>query len=148
MRAKNGMMKRRIDDNCALRGSAKHGFTLVEVMVALAILGGTLFILLEAHSATLMLCSELRDEQTEQHLLAQAITQTELDVVAGSLSGQAEFSKRHPDWSYSFNAQTVGEDDRAQVYLVTLTLTGPEKTRDATFMVCNTGQTWHPAASR
>lgn len=105
------------------------GFTLIEVLIAVAILGSALFILLEAHYMALRANTELRDEVMLRNLTAQAMGIAETEVCAGTFTDSQDFGKRYPDFSYSFDAQAVGEEYPA-LYEVLVTVEGPNVKRE------------------
>lgn len=105
------------------------GFTLIEVMVALAVLGSALFVLLEAHYAALRNQNELRDEVLLRSLVSQAMGIAEVEVAGGNYKDSEEFGKRYPDYKYSFDAQPVGEQYPA-LYDVLVTVEGPNVKRE------------------
>jgi len=89
--------------------SNTSGFTLIEVMIAMAVLGSALFVLLQAHHSALNAHGQLRDEVLLRNLMALAVGIAEVEVAAGNLSDSQEFGDRYPDFDYSFDAQPVGE---------------------------------------
>lgn len=89
--------------------SDTSGFTLIEVMIAMAVLGSALFVLLQAHHGALNAHGQLRDEVLLRNLMALAVGIAEVEVAAGNLSDSQEFGDRYPDFDYSFDAQPVGE---------------------------------------
>jgi prepilin-type N-terminal cleavage/methylation domain-containing protein len=122
--------------NCCLTKDRRKraGFTLVEVMAALAILGAALFVLLDAHYGALRLHDQARTRTVMHNFMVQAIGRAEVEVLAGNLSGSGDFGKRYPDYKYSYDAKE-DEGDLAgdalvatlPIYLVTVTVEGPEK---------------------
>jgi prepilin-type N-terminal cleavage/methylation domain-containing protein len=112
----------------ALRRHSSHadGFTLLEVVVALAILGGSLFVLLHAHLNAL----DANDRQLRAvvlgNLIGQAIGQAETELSAGKTSGSNDFGKRFEEYSYAFEAQLVGEQ-YPNLYELTITVETPDE---------------------
>jgi prepilin-type N-terminal cleavage/methylation domain-containing protein len=127
---------------------AAAGFTLIEVMVALAILGVSAMVLLDAHYNALRLHADTRDQVLAQQFLEEAVGQAEVQVMAGTLTGSGTFGKQYPDYSFSFSAQPFGAQQGIPLYEVVVTLTGlpsgsdKESSGDAamTFYVYNLGQ--------
>ena len=117
---------------------ARHdaaGFTLIEVMIAMAVLGSALFVLLQAHHAALQAHNELRDEVILRNLTALAVGIAEVEVAGGNLADSEEFGDRYPDFDYSFDARPVGEGYPA-LYDVLVKVKGPGVDREVhTFML-------------
>lgn len=105
------------------------GFTLVEVMIALAVLGTAIFVLLETHYGALRAQDTLRDEVQMRNLMSQAIGLAELAVATAKLSDNQEFGRRYPGFSYAFEAQLVGESFPG-LYDVLVRVEGPKETRE------------------
>jgi prepilin-type N-terminal cleavage/methylation domain-containing protein len=82
----------------------RGGFTLVEVLAALAVLAIALFVLLDAHYNALRLNSTLNDEVINRELLETAVARAEVEVLLGNLGGGGEFGPRYPDHTWSFDA--------------------------------------------
>ncbi len=110
--------------------SKADGFTLIEVMVALAILGLSALVLLDAHFNALRLHADTRDQVLTQQFLEEAMGQAELQVMAGSLSGSGNFGNRYPDYSYSFAAQPAGTQQGLPLYEVVVSVKGPSSGTD------------------
>ncbi|MBN2310638.1 MAG: prepilin-type N-terminal cleavage/methylation domain-containing protein [Candidatus Hydrogenedentes bacterium] len=109
---------------------ATAGFTLIEVIVALGILGSALFVLLRFHYGTMQLHGELRDEITTRTLLEQALGIAEVELTAGNATGSDEFGKRYPDYEYSFEGQAVDLDQYPGLYQVQVIVTGPDDIKE------------------
>lgn len=110
------------------RRAGAAGFTLIEVMVALAILGAAVFVLLEAQSGSLRLQLEADEELTLSYLAARALSQAEVDVLAGNLSGSNDFGKRFDGYAYSYTA-TASNEALPGYYALEVTLQGPTESR-------------------
>lgn len=82
-----------------------EGFTLIEIMIALAILGMSLFVLLDMHYNAVHVQSRLEQEIRVRNLLSLATGISEVEVAAGNLQGSEEFGDRYPGWRYSFDAE-------------------------------------------
>lgn len=109
--------------------SGRGGFSLIEIMVALAVLGAALFVLLEAHYAALGNHDRLREEVKWRSLLGLALGIAEVEVSAGNYADRQEFGRRYPDFSYSFDAQPVGENYPG-LFDVLVRVEGPEESRE------------------
>jgi prepilin-type N-terminal cleavage/methylation domain-containing protein len=111
------------------------GFTLIEIMVALAILGTALFVLLEAHYGAMRLFSDAKDQVEVNNLLERALGVAETEVVAGSTSGNGDFGKRYPGFSYSYRADELGDTNQPGFYSVTVILQRPTDAVQMTLLV-------------
>jgi prepilin-type N-terminal cleavage/methylation domain-containing protein len=117
------------------------GFTLIEILVALALLGVTAVVLLNAHYGAMRLFTDTRDEVLMQGFMERALGQAEVEVLTGSLTGTGTFGDRYPDYSYSYTAQLMGSTETVPLYTVTVSVTGPEnETKSMTELVYNTSQ--------
>ena len=67
------------------------GFTLVEVLVALAVLGGALFVLVNAHYTALHLHLMTQESVDERMLLESTVARAEMGVCQDELSGSGDF---------------------------------------------------------
>lgn len=88
----------------------ESGFTLIEIMIALAILGTSLFILLDMHYNAVHVQNRLEKEVEVRNLLSLAVGMSEVEIAAGTLKDAQEFGDRYPGWRYTFDAQPVGDD--------------------------------------
>ncbi|MDZ4859480.1 MAG: type II secretion system protein [Candidatus Hydrogenedentes bacterium] len=88
------------------RGS-EAGFTLIEIMIALAILGSSLFILLEMHYNAVNAQDRLNGEISVRNLLSQAVGIAEVEIAMGTLKDAQDFGDRFPGWRYTFDAEQV-----------------------------------------
>ena len=68
------------------RRSGEEGFTLIEVLMALAILGTGLFVLLETHSASLRLFGQAQEMETMRIFVEQVVGESERAVLHGEES--------------------------------------------------------------
>jgi prepilin-type N-terminal cleavage/methylation domain-containing protein len=89
----------------AIRGDA--GFTLIEIMIALAILGMSLFVLLDMHYNAVHVQNRLENEVKVRNLISLASGMSEVEIAVGTLKDSQEFGDRYPGWRYSFDAQEV-----------------------------------------
>lgn len=128
--------------NQSATGTQRHrraGFTLIELMAALSILGLALFVLLDAHYTTLMLHDQMTEEVTLRQLTQTVVAKAEVGVLTEALSESGDFGERYPDYSWSYDAALAGNDELILLYLVTATITGPTEDRTLEFYVYNTG---------
>ena len=117
----------------------RHGFTLVEVLAALSILGLALFVLLDAHYTSLKLHDQMTEEVVLRQLTETVVAKAEVGVLTEELSDAGDFGMRYPDYSWSYDAAQAGNDELILLYLVTATITGPSEDRTLEFYVYNTG---------
>ena len=110
--------------------SSRTGFTLLEVVVALAILGTAMFILLQTHMNALSARDRQESKVTINHLMVQALGRAELEIATGTLSGSDDFGDRWEGYSYEFDAEYVGES-YPNLYEVTVRIATPEEAVDA-----------------
>lgn len=123
-----------------------RGFTLIEIVVALAVLGGVMFVLLETHFRALRLYEAARDKVTIRNFVSQAVGRAETEVLAGNLAGDGDFGERYPDYSYSFEAQQMGEGN-VLLYDVLVSVEDPEgETHEIVFLVYDPRTTGGTAA--
>lgn len=113
----------------------QSGFTLVEILVALSILGVGLFVLLETHYASLDLISTAQEEATFDTLITLALGTAEFEVLSGNTSGGEDFGEQFTGYSYTFSATAQDEIEMPGLYKVAVTITGPDETRDFSFLV-------------
>jgi prepilin-type N-terminal cleavage/methylation domain-containing protein len=104
------------------------GFTLVEVLAALAILGGALFILLNTHYSALRLHEEMASAVLRRELMERVVSDAEFKVLTGTLTEAGEFEGRYAGYSWSFNGTPTGGTEEMPIpfYQVVATLRTPE----------------------
>jgi len=115
------------------------GFTLIEIMVALTILGAAAYILMQGHFTALTLHSMTIEEVTMRQLTETVVSQAEAEVLIGNLSGSGDFGRRYPDYSWSYTAVKSGEAE-VLLYEVNLNVTGPFEERSLSFFTYNIGE--------
>jgi prepilin-type N-terminal cleavage/methylation domain-containing protein len=106
--------------------SGESGFTLMEVIVALGILGVALFALMGAFFGGMNMFDDVRESQRQVDLLERALSEAEVGVMTGELSGAEEMGPRWPDVTYSYEANPVSEE-QAGLLRLTVTLEGPDE---------------------
>lgn len=111
------------------------GFTLMEVVVAMAILSVSAVLLLESHYASLELTADAQEVATQNRLLEAAVSHAEIQTIAGNERGEGEFGDLHPGYSYAFTANPVENDNRSGLFDVTVVLTTPTETIEQQFFV-------------
>ena len=123
------------------RAASQAGFTLMEITAALAILGMSLFILLQSHYSALNLYEITTREVHMRELLERAMGMAEAQVMGGELSGEGDFGARYgDDYSWRYEAVHAGEDDLVQLYEVNVAVRGPGGSeRLKSFLLYNPG---------
>ncbi len=114
---------------------SESGFTLIEIMVALTLLGIAAAVLLDAHYGALNLFIEARDVVQADSFMESALGQAQIVVASGTLSGAGTFGKRFPDYTFTYSAVPAGQDPAIPLYQLTVTVTGPDDTRTMMMMV-------------
>lgn len=115
------------------------GFTLIEVMAALAILGTALFVLLDAHYAALRMNTMMSEEVSMRQFVESVASWAEVEVSAGNLAGAGDFGKRNPDYTWEFSATQESDDESVLLYSVEAKVTGPSEERLLKFYVYDCG---------
>lgn len=110
------------------------GFTLIEIMAAVAILGLAVFMLLQAHYGALRLFEASRDSALWSERMEDAAAIAEMAAVRLERSGLGDFGERFEGWEYEFEVQPY-ESDLPGVSAVEVTVRTPEKERTVTFLV-------------
>lgn len=103
------------------------GFTLIEVLVALAILGVSMFVLLQTHYNAMYTFADVRDAAELDFLTAEAIAAAEVEVLTGETRGQGEFPGTESDLTYSFEATDVDTANFPGLKRVLVTVNRPNK---------------------
>lgn len=109
-------------------------------MVALAILGTGLFVLLEAHFASLMLFSEAQEAAEMRLFVEQAMGLAEVEVLAGETGGEGDFGERYPEYSYVYSATEAYGEEMPGLLEVMVMVNGPADERQLTFYVFDGNQ--------
>ena len=117
----------------------RAGFTLIEILAAMAILGTALFVLMNAHYGALSLHSSVDEEVTFRQLLETIVARADTDIMSGTLANSGEFGARYPGFSWSFEAVPAGADEMVLLYDVTVAVRGPEETRELHYAVYDIG---------
>jgi prepilin-type N-terminal cleavage/methylation domain-containing protein len=122
------------------RQNSSAGFSLLEVLTALAVLGTAAFVLMGAHQSALRLFIMTAEEVDFRYLMEDAAGQAELSVYTGELSGGEEFGPLFPDYSWTFEA-TLQPDmgEMVQLYEVVVAVVGPDEEREIIFYLYDTG---------
>lgn len=111
------------------------GFTLLEVLIALSILGGSMIILLESHFATMRLFSETQDAAIEEMLMQEGTAMAEAEILSGEESGDGDFGEQHPDYKYSYKSRFLDDVELPGLMEVEFILIGPFENKEFVFRV-------------
>lgn len=111
------------------------GFTLMEVVVAMAILSVSAVLLLESHYASLELTADAQVIARENRLLEAAASFAQIQTIAGEKRGDGDFGDLNPGYSYTFSSDEVDHDDRSGLYRVDVVFTTPTDTDEHSFFV-------------
>lgn len=114
----------------------KNGFTLVEVLAAVAILGTAMFVLLDAHYTSMRLQETMQLTASYRQMLEMTVNRAEVEVLRGELSGGGDFGGRFPGFSWSYDAALAAKEG-INLYQVNVRVTGPESEEMRTFLVYN-----------
>ena len=101
---------------------SEGGFTLIEIIAALAILSTGLMVLMESHYNAMSLFAMVRDEADAQRLLEEAAAMAEMGVLRGNLTGDGDFGRRHRGIAWRYEAERPY--DAIPMYAVEVTVTG------------------------
>ena len=121
--------------------AGQAGFTLIEIVVALALLGTALVILLENQYSSMRLYDDAQHELEMDRFLRLAAGIAETEVLAGNRSGGDTFSRRYKDFKYKYSATEVDGSRLPGLMEVEVQVIGPDKdTRKVAVLVFNPAQ--------
>ncbi|MFM1921999.1 MAG: hypothetical protein RLZZ303_3633 [Candidatus Hydrogenedentota bacterium] len=112
----------------------RNGFTLVEVLAAVAILGTAMFVLLDAHYTSMRLQETMQLSASYRQMLEMTVNRAEVEVLRGELAGGGEFGPRFPGFTWSYDAVPAAKEG-IHLYEVNVRVTGPESEEMRTFLV-------------
>lgn len=113
----------------------QSGFTLMEVIVAMAILSVSAVLLLESHYASLELTADAQTIATENRLFEAAVSFAQIETIAGESRGEGDFGEFYPGYTYAFSSDEVEHDDRSGLYRVDVLFTTPTDQMEQSFFV-------------
>jgi prepilin-type N-terminal cleavage/methylation domain-containing protein len=106
------------------KSASSTGFTLLEVMVAVAITGGAIVMLLHMHSTSMALHERCRSMLIAQHLIRELIAELEVVGYPGDVEQEQDISDKYPGFKWQRTCRMVGQD-MPGVYEVTVVITSP-----------------------
>ena len=133
-------MRTYTDPPSGRRPSSTDGFTLIEVVVALGILASAIVILLESHYGSLQLFDAAQNIAFTDQLMEHAIGESERLALTGEFSGEGDFGRRFSDYRYRFEAQPVNPEELPGLWEITVSVEGPEGTKEMEELVYNVQQ--------
>jgi prepilin-type N-terminal cleavage/methylation domain-containing protein len=104
----------------------RGGFTLIEVLVALGILGVAMFVLLDSHYSALRMQSATMDEIELRSLVELAVAEAEVGILTNNLVGEGDFGERYRQYRYKYETELQGEEN-VPLFRVTVTVTHEER---------------------
>lgn len=111
------------------------GFTLMEVLTALAILGSTAFVLFNIHYNAMRLHEEALGISDDYQLLSMICAKAEMGVISGTLTDGGDFGDRFEGYSWSYSATPIGSDPTIALYAVNVTINKPDgEARNVNFL--------------
>ena len=111
------------------------GFTLIEIVVALAVLGVALFMLLQAHFASLNLFVDVESQALTEVFVSQAVGIAEFEILSGNESGEGDFGETFEGYSYSYIAELRDPEETPGLFDVSVSVVSPDETHTITFLV-------------
>ena len=107
------------------RDAEQGGFTLVEILVAMSLLGISMYVLLQTHYNTLIMFSEVHEAAELRMMIEETIGAAEMEVLAGEKSGNGELGEEEEEITYAFEAKEVESDTLDGVWDVHVTIQSP-----------------------
>jgi type II secretion system protein I len=114
---------------------ARGGFTLIEVVVALAVLAVGLVVLIESHYATVDLFIRADESAMAQMAVSQALANAEREVLAGKENGEGKLGARFEGFEYDFSAKEMSKTENPGLFEVSVNVRGPNLEKTMTYLV-------------
>ena len=122
------------------RRPRQAGFTPIEVMAALVILGGALLVLLDTHFRSLQLHQDTRDALLMDGFVEWAVGMAEAQTLAGELEDAGDFGKQYEGYRYAYHASPIEALEGVALYSVTVAVRGPDEERTLELLVYGLGE--------
>jgi general secretion pathway protein I len=120
---------------------SRCGFTLLEVMIAISILGSAMFLLMQSQYGSLVLFSETQDAALMEILAQQGSSLAEMKILTGKDSGSGDFGEAYPGYTYDYRASLIDEVEVPGLLEVEFSIFGPDTTNEFIFRVYDGVQT-------
>ncbi len=103
----------------------KRGFTLLEVLVAMAVLAITLTSIYGLHAQTLMMSTQARFYQQAPLLALAKLSELERQGISEATGGSGDFGQDYPNFTWSLSIEEVPTDllEQKKQHLVRIDLT-------------------------
>jgi len=109
-------------------GRAAAGFTLIEVLIALALLSVAGIALVEAHLGSMHLWGRYRESVVVRQLLQQKMAEAEAEGFSGNKQGEGEFEGPYAGYRWEIESSSVGESALYEIVCTVVTPTNREYT--------------------
>ncbi|HOK08421.1 MAG TPA: prepilin-type N-terminal cleavage/methylation domain-containing protein [Candidatus Hydrogenedens sp.] len=119
-----------------LRNKRYLGFTLMEILTALAILGGAAFILFNVHYNAMKLHEATITQTDENQLIYAACSRAEVGVLTGTLEESGDFGPAYEGYSWNYIATAIGSDPSIPLYTVNVNLMTPSNENKTITFLC------------
>ena len=101
---------------------SSRGFTLIEILFALAILSVAGLALVEANLGSMRLWNRYRETVIARQLLEQKMAESEVESLSGSKNDSGEFENEYAGYKWTIESQPYTEQS---LYEITCTITTP-----------------------
>lgn len=104
----------------------RKGFTLIEILIALAILSIAGITLVEANIGSMHLWNRYRETVIARQLLEQKMAEAEVEAISGNKSDSGEFENDYAGYKWSIESNTPESPLNEQsLYELVCTITAP-----------------------